>query len=382
MCRSWMRVRWILVVLVAVVPMTECGTTTVYRKFEYKHSFKGPHLVQRDGSIPFWEHGGHAIASDESIRITPSLRSKKGVTLLPQLLNNFMSFMQYTGHVWGKNKVTFDSWDAEIVFRVNGRGRIGADGLAIWYTAEKGQEGPVFGSNDKWNGLAVFFDSFDNDGQHNNPYVMVMVNDGTMVYDHNTDGQHQQIGGCLRDFRNKPFPVRARIEYYQKTLTALGQQVPEEERKKFEEEFEEYQQKLQKAKDDYQKEHPDRHPQDYEDADKYPPMGQPQLSTGDSIRRYEVDSIINTQKELQNSLHDIRNLVNEINTRSRSGQGNINGYDGTQHYSDLKNSINSLHEDIRVFGSKTQKQQGGSGKEILLGSPPSYLMPLCEFTAH
>jgi len=36
---------------------------------------------------------------------------------------------------------------------------------AIWYTAEKGQEGPVFGSNDKWNGLAVFFDSFDNDGQ-------------------------------------------------------------------------------------------------------------------------------------------------------------------------------------------------------------------------
>jgi len=56
-----------------------------------------------------------------------------GVTLLPQLLNNFMSFMQYTGHVWGKNKVTFDSWDAEIVFRVNGRGRIGADGLVSYF---------------------------------------------------------------------------------------------------------------------------------------------------------------------------------------------------------------------------------------------------------
>jgi len=33
------------------------------------------------------------------------------------------------------------------------------------------------------------------------------------------DGYHQQIGGCLKDFRNKPFPVRAKIEYYKKALT-------------------------------------------------------------------------------------------------------------------------------------------------------------------
>ena len=41
------------------------------------------------------------------------------------------------------------------------------------YTATKGFEGPVFGSSDKWNGLGVFFDSFDNDNKHNNPYIMV-----------------------------------------------------------------------------------------------------------------------------------------------------------------------------------------------------------------
>jgi len=28
------------------------------RKFEYKLSFKGPHLVQKDGTVPFWEHFG------------------------------------------------------------------------------------------------------------------------------------------------------------------------------------------------------------------------------------------------------------------------------------------------------------------------------------
>ncbi len=90
---------------------------------------------------------------------------------------------------------------------------------AFWYTDKIGEEGNVFGSQDKWNGLGVFFDSFDNDNLRNNPYIMAMVNDGTLPYQHSTDGMNQQLGGCLRDFRNKPYPVRAKIEYYKKTLT-------------------------------------------------------------------------------------------------------------------------------------------------------------------
>lgn len=46
-----------------------------------------------------------------------------------------------------------------------------------------------------------------------------MSNDGTKSYDHNRDGLTQQLGGCLRDFRNKPYPVRIKLEYYKKTLT-------------------------------------------------------------------------------------------------------------------------------------------------------------------
>ena len=48
---------------------------------------------------------------------------------------------------------------------------------------------------------------------------MGMTNDGTLAYDHQKDGTTQQLAGCLRDFRNKPFPVKARITYYQNTLT-------------------------------------------------------------------------------------------------------------------------------------------------------------------
>jgi hypothetical protein len=34
-----------------------------------------------------------------------------------------------------------------------------------------------------------------------------------------SDGSSQLLSGCLRDFRNKPFPTRARVEYYLNTLT-------------------------------------------------------------------------------------------------------------------------------------------------------------------
>lgn len=34
-----------------------------------------------------------------------------------------------------------------------------------------------------------------------------------------SDGTTQALGTCLRDFRNKPYPVRAKITYYKKTLT-------------------------------------------------------------------------------------------------------------------------------------------------------------------
>lgn len=187
------------VLLVLATSPTGVSSEIAHRKFEYKYSFKGPYLSQKDGSVPFWEYSGSTIASEEMVRITPSLRSKKGA-------------------IWTKNPINFMWWEIEMVFRVNGRGRLGADGLALWYTAQKMTEGNTFGSSDQWGGLGIFFDSFDNDNRNNNPYIMAMLNDGTKTYDHESDGISQQLAGCLRDFRNKPFPVKAKVEYFQNVL--------------------------------------------------------------------------------------------------------------------------------------------------------------------
>ncbi|KAM4808994.1 protein ERGIC-53 [Rhinophrynus dorsalis] len=278
-----------------------------HRRFEYKYSFKGPYLVQSDGSVPFWTYSGNAIPSADQIRITPSLKSQKG-------------------SVWTKTAPSFEHWELEVTFRVTGRGRIGADGLAIWYTSSQGLEGNVYGAADSWNGVGIFFDSFDNDGKKNNPTILIVGNNGKLQYDHQNDGSTQALSSCQRDFRNKPYPVRAKITYYQKTLTVMinngftpdkedyefcakvdnmilprqgfygisaatggladdhdvlsfltfqlsepgkeappaDAEIPKEEKDKYQEEFENFQQELDKRKEEFQKDHPEmqEHPVD------------------------------------------------------------------------------------------------------------------------
>ena len=82
------------------------------KRFEYKLSFKGPHLVFKDGTIPFWTHSGSTIASNDQIRITPSLKSQKG-------------------SIWSNMMLANPDWEIETILKISGRGRIGADGMVF-----------------------------------------------------------------------------------------------------------------------------------------------------------------------------------------------------------------------------------------------------------
>ena len=56
-------------------------------------------------------------------------------------------------------------------------------GLAIWLVSNPDHiEGPVFGREDHWTGVGVFFDTFqnlDHSHHHKHPYIYAMMNDGT-----------------------------------------------------------------------------------------------------------------------------------------------------------------------------------------------------------
>ncbi|RVE49737.1 hypothetical protein evm_005607, partial [Chilo suppressalis] len=234
--------------------------------------------------------------------------------------------------------------------------------MAFWYTTTRGDyTGDVFGSSDRWNGLAIIFDSFDNDNKHNNPYIMAVLNDGTKVFDHKSDGSQQLLSGCLRDFRNKPFPTRARVEYYMNTLTVYfhngmtnndadyelcfrsenvvlprgglfgvsaatggladdhdvihflttslhstqqqggGQQMSADEQQKLAQEYQEYQQKLQQQKDQYKKEHPDEVHEKDEFEDWFESDGQ-----------REFRQIWQGVMALQDTLRDLNKKVDEV----------------------------------------------------------------------
>jgi lectin, mannose-binding 1 len=351
--------------------------------------------------------------------------------------------------------------------------------LAFWYTAEKGDyNGEVFGSSDKWNGLGLFFDSFDNDNKHNNPYISAVINDGTRRFDHQNDGANQAVAGCLRDFRNKPFPTRARIEYYNNVLTVLfhsgmtnneqdyemclraenvvlpkfgyfgvsaatggladdhdvfhllttslyppGQteqlgQMQQNDNDKLSQEYQEYQKKLEQQKADYQKEHPDEKKDEFEDwfesdnqrelrqiwqaqsqtsevlrdmsrkldeiigrqertlglisatgsqiqtGGQAPPSGQVPQYTGDSIRRHEVDNLINTQNILVQSLRDLKSQMNDLNQRTetvitnqKQGGSVGGGYDMHSLVTEMRDGMNSMKQSMQGVQSRLSQPQ-------------------------
>ncbi|CAL8279072.1 unnamed protein product [Merluccius merluccius] len=387
-----------------------------HRRFEYKYSFKGPHLSQPDGSIPFWIHTGNAIPSADQVRITPSLRSQKG-------------------SMWTKSMVSFDTWEAVVTFRVSGRGRMGADGLAVWFTSQQGLDGPVYGAADKWNGLGIFFDSFDNDGKKNNPAIVVVGNNGKLVYDHQNDGTTQALGTCLRDFRNKPYPIRAKITYYKKSLTVMinngftpdkedfefctkmdninlpkegffgisaatggladdhdvlsfllfrltepGQQalppaeaeIPKEEKDKYQEEFESFQQELDKKKEEFHKDHPDVQGEPIEDL--YETVSDReirQVFEGQNQIHLEIKQL---HRQLAMILDEQRRYVAVITdevakkgTHAESGQPDTAGQQmssviATQQevLKNLNDLRNSFHESLKQMSS-AQQHQGNAG---------------------
>ena len=103
----------------SVIATVTLASDTPQKRFEYRWSFKGPQLTQTNGAVPFWQQYGHAIPSEDQVRITPSLRSR-------------------SGSLWSKYETTFESWEAEIWLRISGKSRIGADGMALWFTKDPG----------------------------------------------------------------------------------------------------------------------------------------------------------------------------------------------------------------------------------------------------
>lgn len=194
-----------------------------------------------------------------------------------------------------------------------------------------------------------------------------------------SDGTTQLLSGCLRDFRNKPFPTRARIEYYQNTLTVLfhngmtnnnddyemcmraegvvlpkngyfgvsaatggladdhdvfhflttslhdpsqlaateASKINEADQMKLAQEYEDYQKKLNVQKEEYRKEHPDENkPSEPEDW-------------FETDNQRELRQIYQSQKQMLDHIRDLSSKMDEVVGRQERTMGllsaNANG---------------------------------------------------------
>jgi hypothetical protein len=172
-----------------------------------------------------WHLSGSASISARGVTLTPDQPSVQGAlwALEPaDLLATPYSSIGTSSDGWvGRSSNSeAESFDLQLRYRVSGAGEVGADGFALWYT-ERGLEERfdpsmaaefgakhAFGHVDKWTGLGLFFDSYDNEdleagalglGNVKHPRVLSIVNDGSFYWDHDAEGilEKRRSGGGL-----------------------------------------------------------------------------------------------------------------------------------------------------------------------------------------
>ncbi|KAK3711223.1 hypothetical protein LTR37_009817 [Vermiconidia calcicola] len=167
------------------------------------HSFQSPYL-DTDMQSRWFDFGGTTIVrADQYVRLTAQQPSQ-------------------AGWIFSRVPLTATNWEIEVEFAISGTGNLFGDGMAMWVTKSRAEEGPVFGMKDRFEGLGLFFDTYKNNRPGTVfPYVMAMVGDGQTSYDQANDGKNQELAGCsARGIRNADIPTKAKITYFQdKELT-------------------------------------------------------------------------------------------------------------------------------------------------------------------
>ncbi|KAK4561705.1 hypothetical protein LTR86_004384 [Recurvomyces mirabilis] len=167
------------------------------------HSLQQPYLDSDLQSRWFDFGGSTVIRADQYIRLTSQHPSQ-------------------AGWIFSRVPLTATNWEIEVEFAIHGTGNLFGDGMAMWLTKDRAQQGTVFGMQDRFEGLGLFFDTYKNNRPGVVfPYIMAMVGDGQTSYDQANDGKANELAGCsVRGVRNADYPTKAKITYFQdKQLT-------------------------------------------------------------------------------------------------------------------------------------------------------------------
>jgi len=167
---------------------------------ESHHSLNRPF----DVSLPYWKYGGDTVCTESFIRLTPNIQSRRG-----WIFNEF--------------ELQKNDWEIELHFGVKSEYHVGGDGFGIWILNNTHHprrnrrnnylSGPIFGLDNNFQGFGVAFDTYDNDGNRDNPSIFSIKQsiDTKQTWDHDKDFDGNMLKKspddlnykCTYDYRNK-----------------------------------------------------------------------------------------------------------------------------------------------------------------------------------
>ncbi|EDR26167.1 vesicular integral-membrane protein VIP36 precursor, putative [Entamoeba dispar SAW760] len=140
--------------------------------------------------IKNWKKIGKTnVINDTIIELTPDTQSVSGLIV-------------------SRKRIPIKSFKMEITLQMtsNKEGKH-ADGIALWFTQSPLKTGKAFGASNKWKGISVIFDTFQN-GKMEVPTAQMIMNFNNKEYKGETDGIDIMSKSCyFGSYRGNPFTV-------------------------------------------------------------------------------------------------------------------------------------------------------------------------------
>ncbi|KAL0955695.1 hypothetical protein HGRIS_001917 [Hohenbuehelia grisea] len=173
------------------------GNHTIDRTVQLRtHSLYAPYIDQ-DLQNRWWDFGADSyVNTNKHIRLTRPVPSQMG-------------------WLWSRLPITASNYVIEVEFKVSGESsHLFGDGMAVWLTKERAKPGPIFGNENKFDGLGIMLDTYAN-SRHafSFPRINGFLGDGKTEYDFASDGETTTIGACSSNFRRTNVATKLKVTY-------------------------------------------------------------------------------------------------------------------------------------------------------------------------
>ncbi|KAF8870896.1 concanavalin A-like lectin/glucanase domain-containing protein [Infundibulicybe gibba] len=153
---------------------TRLGNSTIERTVQLRTHSLFPPYIDEDLQNRWWDFGADSN-TNKHIRLTRGVPSQMG-------------------WLWSRLPLSATNYVIEVEFKISGEStHLFGDGMAIWLTTERTQPGPVFGNQDKFNGLGIFLDTYAN-SRHSYAFP-------------------RSIGDCSANYRRTNVATKLKISY-------------------------------------------------------------------------------------------------------------------------------------------------------------------------